>query len=187
MPDDLPAKAQTKQPWPFPLQILREEWPEVTKAKFSFFLCAVVFLIIGGWIVYFLFNSFIIPGKEATIQALHAKSETLPGISSGWPSVIWRGPTNTLYVTNEYGFYQASSNCAITNIFNPSTTGMSSASLTVLNASSNVIFFYMTDASVRNIGEGTTNALRIKPGKLGVMSFECVGQTISLYANVPQP
>ena len=146
----------------------------------------MVCLLIGGWIVYFLFTSFIIPGKEATIQALHTKSETPPGIYSGWPSVIWQGPTNTLYVTNEYCFYQTSSNCAITNICNPSTTIMSSASITVHNTSSKPIIFYMSVASVRPIGQGTTSALRIEPGKLGVMSFQCIGQTISSYANIPQ-
>jgi hypothetical protein len=83
MAEDPIATPRAKQPWPFPFNVLHEEWPELKKAKHSFFLCSVVCLLIGGWIVYFLFTSFIIPGKEATIQALHTKSETPPGIYSG--------------------------------------------------------------------------------------------------------
>jgi hypothetical protein len=187
MSDDVPVTGKTKQPWPFLPQVLREEWPEVKKAKFAFLLCAVVFLFIGGWAVYSLFNIFIIPGKEATIQALHVKSETLGGGVPGAAAVVWGGPTNSLYITNEYCFYQASTNCAITNILNPSNTAlMPWASITVLNSSSNAITFYVTDASARPVGGVTSNALRIGPGKLGIMNVQCIGQGISSYVTLPQ-
>ena len=78
MPDE-PKQPAPKQPWPFPFHILKEEWPEVKKAKFSFFLCTIVFLMVGGSAVFLLFNSFILPGKDATIEALKTKVEILNG------------------------------------------------------------------------------------------------------------
>ena len=63
----------SKQPWPFPFNILKEEWPEVKNAKMSFFLCALAFLILGGTGVWILFEQFVIPGKDATIQNLQTK------------------------------------------------------------------------------------------------------------------
>lgn len=57
---------ESKHPWPF--NVLEEEWPKVKGVKTSFFLCIIASAIIGGTGVYFLYQIFIIPGKDTTIQ-----------------------------------------------------------------------------------------------------------------------
>jgi hypothetical protein len=105
------ARPPQKQPWPFPFNILQEEWPEVKKAKFSFFLCALVFLIVGGFFVWFLFTLFILPGKDETVKAAQADRDLykdkleFPIIHATNVTTI----TNVFYYTNKI---------ALTNIYN---------------------------------------------------------------------
>jgi len=68
-----PASSITKQPWPFPFNILQEEWPEVKKASWSFFLTFITAFCIGFSFALALFTVFILPGKDAQIAA---KEET---------------------------------------------------------------------------------------------------------------
>lgn len=93
--------APKKQPWPFPFNILQEEWPEVKKAKFSFFLCAVVFLIIGGMGIYFLFDAFVLPGNQATIQALNTRISILNGTTPVSPDSASQVKKEALILANQ--------------------------------------------------------------------------------------
>lgn len=155
------------------------------RARRSFALCAVVFLVIGGMIIYFLFNSFVIPGMEKTIQALQTTSGALSTVPTG-PPVIWSGPTNALSVTNQYCIYRATSDCAITNVVNPSSTAVAYAVVTIHNTSSKAITFSMTDSSVRRLGTDATNTLRIASGRIGVVSVTFYGREFGIWAAAQQ-
>jgi hypothetical protein len=183
-----PEKATPpKQSWPFPFNILQEEWREVKRARRSFALCAVAFLIIGGTIIYSLFKSFVIPGMEKTIQALETTSRTQNQnrIPTG-PPVVWPGPTNSLSVSNQYCIYRAATDCASTNVVNPSSPAVAYAVVMIHNTSSKQISVSMTDPSIRRVGYDTTSSMTVSSGRIGVISVNCYGSDMGVYAAVPQ-
>lgn len=168
-----------KQPWPFPLNILKEEWHEVKRAKTSFILCAIVFLLVGGSVVYFLFASFIVPGKDATIESLQSKG----GDGIHYSKLIWAGPTNSVSVTNQYLMFQAASDCAITEFSNPSDEHVGFAVLAISNTSPKTITLYTAAPSARLLGNSSA-ALKIPSGRIGILSVNCFGRSLCHYATI---
>jgi hypothetical protein len=165
------------------LAAVAERWPALKR-----FLLPMALLVAGALAMMFLYDEFIIPGKDATIQALQTRSQNSIGLSPIYAVGIWEGPTNRLYLTNQYTsyFYPASSNCAVTAVSSLPSITQAAAELAVFNTSSNTIVLYLTDTSARPIGFATTNALAIPGGKLGFFSIRCYGQSIKLYENLPQ-
>lgn len=175
-----PATPEPEMNWIF--AAIARRWPAVKN-----FLGHLACFVAGALLITFLYDKFIIPGKDSTIQALQTRLENPNGPAFIYDYEVWAGPTNTLFVTNQIRqyFYQASGNCAITNISNPSSVAVADASLTVYNTSSKTIILYVTDSSVRPIGSAT-NALEIGPGKIGFLSVQCFGQKLSEYADIQQ-
>ena len=169
-----------KQPWPFPLNVLKEEWSEVKRAKTSFILCAIVFLTLGGFAVYFLFASFIVPGKDATIESLQNKNGEWARFSK---LLTWDGPTNSISVTNQYLTFQASSDCVVTGFSNPSAEHAGYAVLAVSNASPKTITLYITAPSARPLGNSSA-PLKIPSGRIGILSADCFGKYQCHYATI---
>src|SRR5690606_21071811 len=64
--------------YPFPVNIVMREWPKVRAAPWSFAACLVAGVVLGALVVYSLFQSFVIPGKDATIQQLSLRPESIP-------------------------------------------------------------------------------------------------------------
>jgi hypothetical protein len=64
--------------YPFPINIAVREWPKVRSAPWSFFACTVAGVVLGAFAVYALYQLFVIPGKDATIQQLSLRPESLP-------------------------------------------------------------------------------------------------------------
>lgn len=93
--------------------------------------------------------------------------------------------TNSITLNNNYWTYIATTDCAVTNVLTTATTP-AWASLAVSNAQGSDITFRMLDTKSRPIGSGTTNALVIAAGKVGVTSFALFGASITNYANAAE-
>lgn len=68
---------RTEHPWP--LNIVRGEWHVIKRAPISF----LVFFVLGGLSVLFLYSTFVIPGKNGTIENLTAERDRF---KSAWES-----------------------------------------------------------------------------------------------------
>lgn len=70
-PEPLP-KIDAKHPWPF--SALEREWPRLKAAPLSFATILVMGIVIGVIATHSLYSTFIIPGKDATIERLKESS-----------------------------------------------------------------------------------------------------------------
>ncbi|MGB8225511.1 MAG: hypothetical protein WCE45_01395 [Sedimentisphaerales bacterium] len=52
---------------------IKKEWPVVKSAPYSFFMCFVSGIFIGGIIIFFAYSSFVLPAKDAQISLLQAE------------------------------------------------------------------------------------------------------------------
>ena len=102
MPEGKPAMdKRSKSAWAWPFNHFQEEWPEVRRAKWSFFLCAIAAIIIGAAAIFSLFSIFIIPGKQGQIDLLNQKLND----AKDYPEIValknkLEGETNELTIEN---------------------------------------------------------------------------------------
>ena len=54
----------------WPINVIEREWPKVKEVPWAFASITFSSLAIGGFVVYFLFTTLVIPGKDSTIEAL---------------------------------------------------------------------------------------------------------------------
>jgi hypothetical protein len=94
--------------------------------------------------------------------------------------------TNSLALNNGYQDYNAGGNVAITNITGQEANRYKWATLVVSNSTASVITQFITSTTVRAIGTGTTNALVIGSGKIGITTFGSRGSFDTNYSNALQ-
>jgi hypothetical protein len=85
-----------EHPWT-PGAIWKREWPIVRESPVTSFLC----FFIGCALIIFLYNVFIIPGKNATIELWKTKTEVLNGTSPLLPGSAPQVKSEALILANQ--------------------------------------------------------------------------------------
>ena len=73
---DSAVPPQPEGGYPWPLNWLAKEWPTVKKHPTTSFVCIAVGICLGALAVWRLYETFLIPGKDATIQSLNTNLDS---------------------------------------------------------------------------------------------------------------
>jgi len=144
----------------------------------------------GGTIATSLTAIDIVSGSNTTVTAALSGTTAIYTVSAApvlpFSTNAFVGHTNLMYMTNVSQYFVATTNCAVTNVFDTGSADTRIANLMISNSASANITLYVEIPAGRAMGAATTNALVIPSGKVGELTVKTFARYLTNYVTTVQ-